>query len=48
MRRGSVTCLVRGQTADAGYPCGEGRAVRLSAIYCEAVSEIPAGMPRVS
>jgi hypothetical protein len=48
MRQSSVTCLVCGQMADAGYLRGEGRAVRLSAIHCEAVSEIPARVSRVS
>jgi len=48
MRRGSVTCLVCGQTADAGYLCGEGKAARLGAINYEVVSEILARVPRVS
>lgn len=48
MRQGSVTCLVCGQTADAGYLCGEGKAARLGAINYEVVSEILARVPRVS
>jgi hypothetical protein len=43
-----VTCLVCGQTADAGYLRGEGKAARLGAIHCKVVSEILSRVPRVS
>ena len=48
MRRGSVTCLVCGRMADAGYLCGGGKAGRLGTVHCEVVSEILARVPRVS
>jgi hypothetical protein len=48
MRRGSVTCLVRGQTADAGYLCGGGKAARLGTVHCEVVAEILTRVSRVS
>ena len=47
-RRGSVTCLVCGQTADAGYLRGEGKAAWLGAIHYKVVSEILSRVPRVS
>ena len=48
MHRGSVTCLVCGRMADAGYLRGEGKAARLGIIHYEVVSEILARVPRVS
>jgi hypothetical protein len=48
MRQGSVSCLVRGQTTDAGYLCSEGKAARLGAVHYEVASEIPSKVPRVS
>jgi hypothetical protein len=48
MRQGSVTYLVRGQTTDAGYLCGEGKAARPGTVHYEVASEIPSKVPRVS
>ena len=48
MHRGSVTCLVCGQTADVGYLRGEDKAARLGTIHYEVVSEILSRVPRVS
>ena len=48
MRQGSVTCLVCGQTADAGYLRGEGKAARLGAVHFEVVAEILTRVSRVS
>jgi len=45
---GSVTCLVCGQTADAGYLCGRGKAARLGTVHCEVVAEILTRVSRVS
>jgi hypothetical protein len=48
MRQASVTFLVRGQTADAGYLCGRGKAARLGTVHCEVVAEILTRVSRVS
>jgi hypothetical protein len=48
MHWGSVTCLVCGQTADAGYLCGGGKAARLGTVHCEVVAEILTRVSRVS
>jgi hypothetical protein len=48
MRQASMTFLVRGQTADAGYLCGGGKAARLGTVHCEVVAEILTRVSRVS
>jgi hypothetical protein len=48
MRRGSVTCLVCGLMADAGYLRGEDKAARLGTIHYEVMSEMLARVSRVS
>jgi phosphoribosyl-dephospho-CoA transferase len=48
MRQGSVTCLVCGQTANAGDLCGRGKAARLGTVHGEVVAEILTRVSRVS
>ena len=48
MRQGSVNRLVCGQTADMGYLCGGGKAVRLGTVHCEVMAEILTRVSRAS